>query len=360
MGGSSAAYELSRLGRVILLERETQPGYHSTGRSAATLIESYGNEVVCRLTMASRDFYQNLPKTLGGPAVLGVRGLLVIARDDQLGVLDKEIAGAIGTVERLTAKQAADRHPALAPDYLAAAMFDPSAADLDVHAIQQAYLRSLRERGGQLTTGAEVRSIGRTKGKWVVETSAGPFEAPVLVNAAGAWADEIARLAGIRPIGLQPKRRTAINVEPPEGMTVDQWPMVLDVEEQFYFKPDAGHVLASPADETDSPPTDAQPDELDVALAVDRLERASVIRVRRVLHRWAGLRSFVADHTPVAGAAPDAEGFFWLAAQGGNGIMCAPALAQIIAAAVAAEDLPDNLTRHGLTAAAVAVDRLFA
>ena len=179
-----------------------------------------------------------------------------------------------------------------------------------------------------------------------------------MVNAAGAWADEIAGLAGVAPIGLQPMRRTAILVEPPPGAEIDDWPMVIDADESFYFKPDAGLLLVSPADETPMAPCDVQPDEWDVAVAVDRVETATTLKITRVKHRWAGLRSFVADRTPVAGYDPDAPGFFWLAGQGGYGIQTAPALSRLAAALVLDLPIPAGLVAHGVNAADLAPARL--
>jgi D-arginine dehydrogenase len=349
MAGSSAAYELAEGHRVIVLEREDQTGYHSTGRSAATLIESYGNRVINGLTVASRSFLEAPPPVFGEATLCEPRGMLIIARDDQLQSLEAELAEGADRVVKLSAQEAVDRLPVLDPAYLTAAIFDDSALDLDVHAIQQGYVKGLRARGGEVRTGSEVRAIERSNGIWRVVTPAETFEAPVLVNAGGAWADEIAGLAGVEPLGLVPKRRTLISVDPPDGVSVSDWPMVVDVDEEFYFKPDAGRILASPADETPSEPTDAQPEELDVAIAVARLERATTIRVRRVGHRWAGLRSFFADKTPVAGEDPAAAGFYWLAGQGGYGIMTSPAMAWLITSCVTGSALPPALTQAGIT-----------
>ena len=191
-----------------------------------------------------------------------------------------------------------------------------------------------------------------------MRTGGTSFAAPVVVNAAGAWADVVAELAGARPIGLQPMRRTALLVDPPEGVRIDDWPMVIDVEETFYFKPDAGLLLLSPADETPSPPCDAQPEALDVAVAIDRVQTATTLEVRRVRHRWAGLRSFVADRAPVAGWDPEAAGFFWLAGQGGYGIQTAPAMARTAAALLQNEALPGDLVDAGVDPRALSPERL--
>lgn len=234
--------------------------------------------------------------------------------------------------------------------YVAYAIYEPDARDMDVHAIHHGFLRALRARGGTLVTKAEVLGVDRLRGAWNAQTNAGGFTAPVVVNAAGAWADEIARRAGVADLGLAPKRRTAMVFDVPEGVDPTTWPATVDVDEQFYFKPEAGCVLASPADETPSPPCDAQPEEIDLAITVDHIERATTLKIHRIARRWAGLRTFVADKTPVVGTDPDADGFFWLAGQRGYGIFTSPAMAQAAAALATGRDLPENLRALGLSA----------
>jgi D-arginine dehydrogenase len=229
--------------------------------------------------------------------------------------------------------------------------------DIDVHALHQGFLRGLRARDGVLVCNAEVRALARYRGHWRAQTSVGEFEAPLLVNAAGAWADEIGRLAGAKPIGLVPKRRTAITFDPPAGTVIEHWPAVIDIDEEWYFKPDAGRVLASPADETPSPPCDAQPDEYDVAVLVDRLARATTLQVPRIRARWAGLRSFVADRTIVAGFDDEEPGLFWLAGQGGYGIQTAPAVARGAAALINGEAVPADIAVLGVDAAVLSPRR---
>jgi D-arginine dehydrogenase len=251
--------------------------------------------------------------------------------------------------------------PMLRPDYVAGAVWEPDAMDMDVHAIHHGYLKGLRARGGRIVTDAELQSLTRHNGLWHAETRAGPQSAPWLVNAAGAWADAVAALAGLAPIGLVPKRRTAITFDPtpiPEQADLPHWPMVCDADETFYFKPEGGRLLASPADETPSEPCDAQAEELDVALTVDRIERASLFSVRRISHRWAGLRTFAPDKTPVVGPDPAAEGFFWLAGQGGYGIQTAPAMARTAAGLLTSGKIPEDLATLGVTASDLAPERL--
>lgn len=361
MAGAGAAAELAATRRVVLLERESMPGYHTTGRSAALYAESYGNETVRALTTGSRDFYITPPTGFAEHPLLSPRGALFIGTGEQTDSLDRVFAETrklVPSMRRLDAKAALALVPALRPDLLAGAVLEPDAMDMDVAAIHQGYLKMLRQRGGRLVTSAEVTALARDGERWRVGTGAGDFVAPVVVNAAGAWCDVVAAMAGARPIGLVPKRRTAFTFDVPAGMAIDAWPMVCDVDEQFYVKPEAGRLLGSPADETPSPPCDAQPEELDIAIAVERIQGALAFDVRRLVRKWAGLRSFVADKTPVVGFAADAPGFCWLAGQGGYGIQTAPAMARTAAALATGGDIPDDLKRLGVTRAALAPERL--
>jgi D-arginine dehydrogenase len=350
IAGASMAYELAPFARVVLLERERQPGYHTTGRSAAVFSPSDGNRVIRALTSASRGFYEARAGGLAAQPVLAPRGELIVAREDQLAALDAYHAATIGQVpalQRLDPQHARAKVPILRADYLAGAIHDPGTMDLDVAAIHQGYLSGFRAHGGQLVTDAGVTAIVTEAPPWHVETRSGTFVAAVLVDAAGAWADELAAMAGIAPLGLVPKRRTAILMD--SSIEVDPaWPVVFDVGEQFYFKPESGQLLGSPADQTPMAPCDVQPDELDIATAVDRIERAAALEVRRVTHRWAGLRTFAADNTPVVGM-DEAPGFFWLAGQGGYGIQTAPAMARAAAGLLVDGVLPDDLLALGLT-----------
>jgi len=360
IAGASAAAELAAHGRVVVLERESQPGYHSTGRSAALYTETYGNHVIRALTVASGRFLRNPPAGFADHPLLTPRGTLLIGRADQRAALDgayAELRGLAPGIERVDAAAARALVPVLDAGYVASGIYEADATDMDVHAIHNGFLKTLRARGGRVVTDAEVTALARRAGKWHAATRAGEFAAPVVVNAAGAWCDELARLAGVRPVGLVPKRRTAFTFDPPAGADVRPWPAVIDIAETFYFKPEAGKILGSPADETPMPPSDAQPDELDIALAVERIERASSLRVRRLDHKWAGLRSFVADKTPVVGMDDRAEGFFWLAGQGGYGIMTSPALGRTVASLLTAGTMPTDLAELGVTREALSPAR---
>jgi D-arginine dehydrogenase len=349
IAGASAAYELARTHSVMLLEREDQPGYHTTGRSAALFTENYGNAAMRALTIASRAFLERPPEGFAQGPILGPRGTMFIAPADQVALCDALIAQA-GDPRRLydiDPAEALRRVPIVRPAWLARALYEPDARDIDVHALHQGYLRGMRARGGVLKTGAEVRALARVHGGWRVETAAGTLAAARVVNAAGAWADVVAGLAGAAPIGLVPKRRTAFIVDAP--MECAGWPAVCDAAESFYFKPEAGRLLGSPADATPSPPCDAQPEEIDVAIAVDRIEAATTLEVRRVVRKWAGLRSFVADGTTVVGESATAPGFFWLAGQGGYGIQTSAAMARTAAAALRREPIEPALAERGVT-----------
>jgi len=367
MAGASVGCELAAHGRVLVLEREAQPGYHATGRSAALYTQTYGHAAVRALTVASWDFYTQPPAGFAEHPLLTPRGVLLVGRADQLAAVDAAFSQGrrlTPTVERFDAARALERCPALRADYVAGAVWEPDAMDMDVHAIHHGCLRALKARGGTVVTDAGVGGVMRRDGLWVVETADGrTFAAPVLVNAAGAWADALAALAGVRPVGLVPKRRTAVTFDPvfedPDlAAGLGGWPMVIDVDETFYFKPEGGRLLASPADETPVEPCDAQPEELDVALAIDRVEQVARFHVRRISHRWAGLRSFVADKVPVAGFDDRAEGFFWLAGQGGYGIQMAPALARTAASLITGAGVPADVAGLGVTAADLAPARL--
>lgn len=350
IAGASSACELANVGSVALLEREDHPGYHTTGRSAAVFAPAYGNGPIRQLTRASQSFYEANAGGLSPHPVLSPRGELLIARSDQLPALDaaeKALSRELDGLERLSADDVVTRVPALCGHYVAAGLADSAATDMDVAAIHQGFLNGFRKRSGKLVVNAEVLSLKEQASGWLVESKAGVFKTELVVNAAGAWADEVAALAGLSPIGLVPKRRTAFIFDP--ASTIDaRWPVVCDIDEMFYFKPESGLLLGSPADETPMPPSDIQPDELDVALAIDRIERATDWQVKHVTRRWAGLRSFVADKTPVVGRDASKPGFFWLAGQGGYGIQTAPAMARVAFALATDQDVPDDIQATGL------------
>lgn len=355
IAGAGAGYELAREGKqVVLLERESQPGYHTTGRSAALFAETYGNAPIRALTVASRDFLMNPPAGFASVPILTPRGALHIGSTAQAGELDEkyeDMRKLVPTVKRVSAAETAALVPVLKPEAVSGgALSEPDAMDIEVHALHNGLLRGMTAAGGRMVTDAEVIGLQKNgSGDWHVETSKGVFSAPVVINAAGAWADVIGEMAGVKPIGLKPKRRTAVTFDPPNGTDIHAWPMVIDADEEWYFKPDAGRILLSPCDETDSEPTDAQPDEMDIAIAVNRLETVSTLQVRRLAAKWAGLRSFVVDRTVVCGFDKEKSGFFWLAAQGGYGIQTSAAMARVSAALAQGRGLPQDVANLGVT-----------
>jgi D-arginine dehydrogenase len=351
IAGSSIGYELARSGRVCLVEGEARPGYHSTGRSAALFAPSYGGREIRAVTRASRAFFERPPAEFGGHPLLLPRGCLYVARADQrasLAAMIEEIRASGGRIARVPAEAARALVPLLRRDYVADAALDPDAMDIDVEALHQGFMRGARAAGATLVTGQWITKIEHSQGVWRLGLGDAAATAPVLVNAAGAWSDELAAACGARPLGLQPLRRTALLVDLPDGVSARQWPAVIDADEQFYFKPDAGRLLVSPADETPDRPCDVQPEELDVAIGVERVEAALELDVRRVSHRWAGLRTFAPDRVPVVGYDAEVPGLFWCAGQGGYGIQTAPALARTAAALARHERLPDDVAAEGL------------
>jgi D-arginine dehydrogenase len=352
IAGASVAASLSRRASVALLEGEQHVGYHTTGRSAALLSTIYGNSVIRRLTRASQPFFLQPPAGFAPAPLVTPRPTLYFASQDQLATLDRFLADPdiASATDVLDAAQARALIPAFKPDYLARAALERDSADIDVDQLHQGFLRSMRSSGGKLFLSTRVHQIEKADADWTVSTNAGELRSRVLVNAAGAWGDEVAAMAGAARVGLQPMRRTALLVTPPADLDCSNWPAAIDIDEGFYFKPDAGMLLISPADETPSAPCDAQPEELDVAIAIDRFEQATVATVRKVTHKWAGLRVFSPDRTPVVGFDPKVEGFFWLVGQGGYGIQTAPAMGELAAALASNEEIPAELARMGVDA----------
>ncbi|ATH83394.1 FAD dependent oxidoreductase [Ectopseudomonas mendocina DLHK] len=361
IAGASTGYFLAGQGKTIVLERERQPGYHSTGRSAALYTVAYGTPQVRALTAASRAFYDAPPPGFAEHPLLSPRGELVVDFSGDAAELQRQFLEARAQVPEarlLDADQACALVPVLRRDKVQGALFDPSAADIDTDALHQGYLRGIRQQGGEIHNDREVLRIARDGDAWLVDCGAEQYRAPVLVNAAGAWCDELARLAGVAPIGLVPKRRAAFTFHGPEGVDCHAWPCVVDLHEAFYFKPDAGQLLGSPANADPVAPHDVQPEELDIAMGIYQIEEHTSLSIRRPAHTWAGLRSFVADGDLVAGYDGRAEGFFWVAAQGGYGIQTSAAMGQASAALIRRQPLPEALTRFGLSEAMLSPARL--
>jgi D-arginine dehydrogenase len=351
MAGASAGYFLADHGEVLILEREEVAGYHTTGRSAALYIETYGNAAIRALTVASGAFFRASPPGFAAAPLLEPRGLLMTAPAADAPRFEAQLEDnrvLAPTLRRLAPREAIALCPVLREDWLAHAFLEPDAMDMDVHAIHQGFLRGVRAKGGRVLTGCAPRMIARQGALWQVETEGASFAARRLVNAAGAWADALAQSAGIAPLGLQPLRRTACLVAPPAGLDIRGWPVVIDAAESFYFKPESGRLLISPADETPLPPQDVQPDELDIALAAARIAAATRLEIRRIERKWAGLRTFAPDRSLVLGPDPAEPSFLWAAGQGGYGIQTAPAAGAALAALATSGTLPAELAARGL------------
>ena len=368
IAGASLAYRLTAEGpgqkRVMLLERESQPGYHSTGRSAAMFMETYGTQQIQALTRASRAFYEQPPAGFTDHPLLGERGCLYIANADQRDTLMQSYEAAAaqaGNVQLLDGEQAMARVPCIRPDAVAGgALFEPDARDLDVHALHQGFLAGARRHGAVLRCHADVESGQRSDdGVWTLRLKDGAtLRAGVLVNAAGAWADDVARACGVAPVGLQPCRRSAFTFAPPDGVDCSTWPAVVGIDESFYFKPDAGQLLGSPANADPVAPHDVVAEELDVATGIYHIESATTLTIRRPSHVWAGLRSFVPDGDMVVGYDEGQPGFFWLAAQGGYGIQSAAGVSALAAALLLRQPLPVWLVDEGVAPSLLAPGRL--
>jgi D-arginine dehydrogenase len=336
---------LSPHAKVILLEAEEQLGYHSSGRSATMLHYALGNPLVRALTLSSRKFINDPPDGFTDVPLGHTRPVLVHARQEELAALD-ELDAAIAPfakLERVGEAEIVDLCPVMrvGEQGAVAALVDRDAIKLDSDALLQGFARAIRHAGGEIVTRARVGELSRANGAWAALTdNGGRFSAPIVVNAAGSWADAIAALAGAAKVGLQPKRRTIITFDGPEGVDVSGWPFVKTVGEELYFAPESGRLFASPMDEVPSEPADAQPDDYEVALAAHRVEQRTTIEVKRIVHKWGGLRTFAPDRVPVVGFDPDAEGFFWLAGQGGFGLQTSPAVAAVVASMLAGTPWP--------------------
>ncbi len=331
IAGLGVAAMLSGEARVIVLEAEPMPCFHSSGRSAAVYIKSYGPPGVRAATIAAEPFFLDPPEGFADAPLVKPRGLLFL--DPEGGGLDALLAETPGLV-RVTPEEAAERCPVLRTDRIVEAVWEEDAQDLDVDLITGGFRRMMRAGGGHLVTSARVETLRREGGLWIAETKAGAFAAPVLVNAAGAWASQVAAMAGAAPIRVQPKRRSAAVVPPPVGVDAKNWPLFTDAKETWYAKPSAGKLIVSPADAEPMEPCDAWPDDMVVAEGLHRFSEAVTFEVTRVERTWAGLRSFAPDGEPICGFDGRAEGFFWLAGQGGYGVQTAPALSALAAALI--------------------------
>ena len=364
IAGLSAAARLARHGRTIVLEGEEALGYHSSGRSVSFSHYGIGNGPVRAMTAWSRAFFETQPEGFCETPIARIMPSLYFATEEHLPALDAlgaDMALYTDAVEPVGPEAIARLCPVVKTGEGGAVrgLLDPTGLKLDADALLHSFARGVRAAGGEVRLGVRVARIAHEGGVWRVRTEAGErLEAPVLVNAAGAWADRIAAMAGVAPLGLQPKRRTIIVVDPPQGTDPSAWPFVHAVDGGFYMLPEAGQLLVSPVDEVEDEPCDAQPEEYDLALAAWGLEQHTSLTVSRIAHRWAGLRSFVADRVPTAGFDPEARGFLWLVGQGGYGLQTAPAMAAIVESLATGGAWPEGLAELGVTAAEVGPERL--
>lgn len=363
MAGATAAYWLSRKGTIALIEMESQAGYHTTGRSAAIYLPSYGVQPVRALTKASHEFLSEPPADLAiEHRLLEPRDVLHVAPDGkahELAAFVAEMQAQSNQVETIPAQEVLARVPVFRSGYVQHAAIERGAYDIDVAGLHQGMLRAIRSRGGSIHFCRTLqRAIHQRDSGWSVRAGDVEFQARYLINAAGAWADEVARMAGVVPVGLTPLRRTLVTVDCDHAQLSSHWPTVEVIGEWIYFKPESGKLLASCGDETPWVPSDVQPEDLDVAITIDRLEQATSLTVRRVAAQWAGLRTFAADRMPVVGRDTAIEDFFWLAGLGGFGIQTAPALGMLLAALVTGDELPRALVEQGVRPADFAASRL--
>jgi D-arginine dehydrogenase len=352
IAGASLAHFLGGQRSVLMLEREAFHGYHSSGRSAAEFTRRFHAPLVGKLAVASANFLMKPPDGFSDIPLLVPRGNLLVADEEKAGhlleVFEQESKSSSELLWQ-TPNEARERVPFLNNAYVKAALFDPDCYDVEAETLLQSFVKSARKSGTEIRTGCELLSARHNGESWELETSLGTFAAKTLVNASGAWADTVAVIAGVKPLGLTPYRRTVITVDLPEGIEASKLPEVNEIDEVWYFKPDAGRLLVSPADATPSEPCDAQPEELDVAYAMHYLEEATTIRPAAPASKWAGLRTFAPDRLPVVGFDQAQPTFFWLAGQGGYGIQSSPALGQYAAASILAQNISNHLRNAGLT-----------
>jgi D-arginine dehydrogenase len=334
IAGVGVAAALGAGPRVLILEQEPRAAYHSTGRSAAIFIRNYGNAVIRALSAQSVALFEGAEPDLFPNPLLTQRGLLYVADENGLDRHAGLLAMADG-LDPVTVDEALGILPLLRRERIAAAAYERDAQDIDVAALHEGWLRKARGAGCELATGTPLLSARRAQGRWHIETAQGPATAEIIVDAAGAWADDVARRCGVAPIGLRPMRRSMAVLPAPDGVDIRRWPLVADSAEGWYAKPEAGKLYVSPAEEIPVEPHDAYVDDMVLAEGLHRFEQAMDYTVTRVERSWAGLRTFTPDRTPVAGYSTD--GFFWLAGQGGYGIQTAPALSALSAALVKGE-----------------------
>jgi D-arginine dehydrogenase len=359
ISGASAGYELATIGSVVMVEAESVPGYHSTGRSAALYTPNYGPDLVRLINKQSHEFFYAPPEGFTEHSLLSPRGMMMVASPEQESEFKVKMRDYTPGIEEITAQEVLSRAPFLRLDQVVGGTYESGVFDMDVNAIHQGYLRGFTKRGGELLVSSPASSLQWSQNHWVVKAGDRIMEARIVVNAAGAWADEIGRLAGAESIGLIPKRRTAAMIDAPAAINLDTVPAMDFMGCENYIKPEKYQLMISPGDEFPVAAQDIQPDDFDIAVLVDWVESITQINVTKINHQWAGLRCFVEDGKPVVGFDPKLGNFFWLAGQGGYGIMMAPALAKATAELVTNRCLSAEFVDAGITAESCSPSRLY-
>lgn len=369
MAGASLAYRIGSRAKILVIDMESQPGYHSSGRSAAMFMETYGTATIRALTRASRAFFEKPPVGFADHPLLNDRGVLYLVREDQVGLKTDTMHQLLSTganVREVTAEEVLARVPYVRAEGLHGALEEVDAKDVDAHSLLQGFLKGARQAGVEFQFGVQVASVQRHAGYWdLTLTNGRQLRAKAVVNAAGAWAQRAADQFGAADVGLQPKRRTAFTFkavdartgEPVSTETFEKWPAIVGIDESYYFKPDAGQLLGSPANADPVDPHDVVAEEFDVALGIDRITTATTLEIRRPTHTWAGLRSFVPDGDFVIGWDSSTDGFFWLAGQGGYGIQSAPGASLLARNLLLSEPLDPSLSAEGVNPAVVSPAR---
>jgi D-arginine dehydrogenase len=345
IAGLSVAAFLSGRTSVVVIEKEPTLGYHATGRSAALYTECYGEEPIRRLTLASKPFFVDGAEPFGTP-----RGVVFLAPRDHLTAVSdfsSTFSPLVPDLEQLSPSQVHALVPVISAKNTAGGVFEPSALDLDVHGIQESYAATVRQHGGQIITASEGTAFTQADGMWRIESGEHTITADTLVDAAGPWGDRVASKAGVKPLGLTPFKRCVFTFDP--GLPTADWPMVVDMGERWYMKPEGPHLLGSAASEIPEEPSDARHDEHDIALGIMRITEATTLTIRSVKNQWAGLRTFTPDRVPAVGFDPDVPNFFWLVGQGGYGIHTSPALGAMAASLIVGNRIPDRIAAHGIT-----------
>jgi D-arginine dehydrogenase len=358
IAGVSIAAELATTHRVILVEMEERPGYHSTARSAASYEPNYGPPPMLALTRASKVFFENPPQGFTDVPLMSPRGTIFFEAEGQEKRTTKLLAHGAG-LQEISVAEAQKLYPILRPTYAKRCFRDDATADLDVDVLHRGYLRQFKARGGTLLLASPIKTAEHKAAIWHAICGVEHIQARTIINAAGAWGDVVAQICGAKPIGLQPKRRSVGIIPMPVGVAFEHWPMVTDVGETWYAKPQSGKMIVSSADATPVDPHDAYADDMAIAEGVDRLMTATTLEVQHLDHSWGGLRTFASDGCPVVGFDPHTEGFFWLVGQGGYGIQSSPALSQVAAQMARRLTLPASIMEHGLNMTDIKPERFF-